>query len=457
MNEALLSTFRLAQTVPSDVLIVTDGEIEAIDRTIESAKASGHRLFVVGIGSSPAESHLRRLAEATSGACDFVAPGEAVEPAILRMFARLRSPQLTDLAVEWPADATPEWVSPIGAAVFDGDTVNVFALLKQAPVGEVRLLGARSPGGTLEEIGCAQFSAVAESGDALSRVAASLRLKSAQLGGLIGPADDATQLAVAYQLVTDKTNFLLIHERGDEEKQADMPELHKVDQMAPAGWGGTGSVKFRRYTSIDYSLDAMPAVVRRASSNFSPLLSRGSWKDSDIPAFLRKRDSLLNHADPRYWSESTVYTGLTPLGMSEWLRITPPSEWPKNYAELRQIGLGTWVIDWLELTMANRNEESLPEQVVVGAFLYVISQQDTYDFLTKGLGVLQSFKGIAQRLKHLLVGREEVGRVCVDTQLAETMIAALEGMATDVWPDRVFSMDAMEEGGSNERESAAVF
>ncbi|MFS2055667.1 VWA domain-containing protein, partial [Variovorax sp. CT11-76] len=92
MESALASTFALGAGASSDVLVVTDGEISAIDATVESARASGHRVFVVGIGSSPAESHLRRLAEATGGACDFVAPGEAVEPAVLRMFARLRSP-----------------------------------------------------------------------------------------------------------------------------------------------------------------------------------------------------------------------------------------------------------------------------------------------------------------------------------------------------------------------------
>lgn len=457
MNEALISTFMLAQTVPSDVLIVTDGEITAIDRTIESAKASGHRLFVVGIGSSPAESHLRRLAEATGGACDFVAPGEAVEPAILRMFARLRSPKLTDLAVAWPADVTPEWVSPIHAAVFDGDTVNVFALLKQTPVGEVRLFGVRSPGSAPEEIGCAQFGLVAEPGDTLSRVAASLRLQSAQFGA----AHDATQLAVAYQLVTDKTNFLLIHQRDEEEKPADMPELHKVDQMVPAGWGGTGSIEFKRYfvktPAVDYSICEMPAVIRRSSSNSSPLFSKGSWENPDIPAFLRKRNNRLDHADARYWSESAVYTGLTPLGMSEWLRITPKVVWPKSYGELRQIGLGSWVVDWLELTMAAREASSLPEPTVVEAFLYVMSQQDTYDFLTKGLGLLQSFKGIAQRLKILLAGRSNADSANVDTRLAEEIMVALEGMVTDAWPDQVFAMEAVEEGGSNERESAAAF
>ena len=141
MESALISTFELGQTVANDVLMVTDGEISAIDTTIESAKKSGHRVFVVGIGSSPAETHLRRLAEATGGACDFVAPGESVEPAILRMFARLRSPLLSNLKLVWPEGFTPEWETGLAKSVFDGDAVNVFAKAKQVPAGVVRLMG----------------------------------------------------------------------------------------------------------------------------------------------------------------------------------------------------------------------------------------------------------------------------------------------------------------------------
>jgi Ca-activated chloride channel family protein len=96
MEKALDSTLALAGdaeaspgagegAAPVDLLLITDGQIHAIDRTVAKARALGHRVFVVGIGSAPAEGVLRRLAEETGGACDFVAPGEAVEPAVLRM------------------------------------------------------------------------------------------------------------------------------------------------------------------------------------------------------------------------------------------------------------------------------------------------------------------------------------------------------------------------------------
>ena len=208
---------------------MTDGEINAIDRTIESAEVSGHRVFVVGIGSSPAESRLRRLAAATGGACDFVSPGEAVGPAVLRMFARLRSPRLAGLAIEWPENVTPEWVSPLLPSVFDGDTVNVYALLEKAPAGQVRLLGKHSDSEALREIGRATFLIELEAADTLSRMAASARFHSAGNTASTGQPIDAVRLAVDYRLVTDKTNFLLVHERPEGEKATDMPELQKVD------------------------------------------------------------------------------------------------------------------------------------------------------------------------------------------------------------------------------------
>ena len=49
---------------------------------IDAARASGHRVFAIGVGSSPAEGVLRSLAEATGGACEFATPGEALEAAV---------------------------------------------------------------------------------------------------------------------------------------------------------------------------------------------------------------------------------------------------------------------------------------------------------------------------------------------------------------------------------------
>ena len=480
MEAALTSTFALAQTVSSDILLVTDGEINAIDSTIESAKDSGHRLFIVGIGSSPAETHLRRLAEATGGACDFVAPGEAVEPAVLRMFARLRSPRLAGLNIEWPVGVVPEWVSPLLPSVFDGDTVNVFALLGQLPAGQVRLLGKRTEDEAPQEIGCAVFAGELESADTLARMVAAVRLGSTDTDtdAVTVTMPDAAALAVAYQLVTDKTNFLLVHERADGEKAIDMPELQKVPQMVPAGWGGIGTVRFSRSSGIlasrvsgnapDMQVMSVPAVWRTVRTPASSLQSgsmddfevpaflRSQADDRTLPAFLRKRDQIIDHQDPRYWARSEHYEGLTPLGVSEWLRITPASQWPSTYVGLRQIGLGVGLVDWLELAVASHAGAVHAEVKVVEAFLYLMSRRDTYESLAKSEGLLGALHSTVVRLRDVLSGGGAATPASADLGLVEVIAAGLDGMTTSVWPDRVFELGGTLGEVGDAKESANV-
>ena len=465
MEAALSSTFALAQTVSSDILLVTDGEISAIDSTIASAKDSGHRLFIVGIGSSPAEAHLRRLAEATGGACDFVAPGEAVEPAVLRMFARLRTPRLADLNIQWPAGTVPQWVSPLLPSVFDGDTVNVFAVLKQVPAGQLRLLGMVGEGEAPLEISRVTLAGELESANTLPRMAAAMRLRSTDTHTWLATMPDAAALAVAYQLVTEHTNFLLVHERADGEKAIDMPALQKVQQMVPAGWGGTGTVRFSRsnvgYGSLDGSnapdmqVMSVPAVwrtVRKLPSSLQsgamddfeiPAFLRSQADDFALPAFLRKRDQIIDHQDPRYWATSEQYSGLTPFGVSEWLRITPASEWPTTYVGLRQMGLGAWVVDWLELSMATHAGTVRSESKVVEGFLYLMSMPETYDSLAKSVGLLGTFQAAVLRLRGVIAHPPIAKRASADVGLVEAMAAELDGMRTSVWPDRVMALDGL--------------
>lgn len=72
----------------------------------------------------------------------------------------------------------PEWVSPLLPSVFDGDTVNVFALLRQARAGQggcwVNGLKDDAP----QEIACGAFAGELEAADTLPRMAASVRLSS---------------------------------------------------------------------------------------------------------------------------------------------------------------------------------------------------------------------------------------------------------------------------------------
>ncbi|MBC7779668.1 MAG: VWA domain-containing protein [Proteobacteria bacterium] len=383
MESALASTFALGDTCQADVLLLTDGQIEAIDATIETATRAGQRVFIVGIGTAPAENHLRRLAHATGGACEFIAPGEGVEAAVMRMFHRLRSRRLDNLRVEWPDGRTPVWASPLPECAFDGDTINVFGLFDTAVKGEVRLIAVRNADEGEDVIGCAALNDTLETADAVSRLAAFEWVDA------LGDSTQARQVAVKYQLVTDSTAVVLIEPRSASEKSAEMPIAYRVPQMMAAGRGGAGSVNAMRASRVErlefgkrrfmkrssdpessrLYLDALDANARyrHDPSAFRPApLPTGPWSSRQDAA---RRSLEADPADPRLWSVESGAATLTPLGLATWVSLHSPAEWPASYDALRVIGVPDRVVAWVELELGDPHGQRLPEVRVVREFL----------------------------------------------------------------------------------------
>lgn len=466
MEDALRSTFALAQGGGCDVLLLTDGEIQAIDSAEALVRGAGHRLFVVAIGSSPAESHLRRLADASGGACDFVAPGEAVEPAVLRMFSRLRSPRLADVRVVWPDAAPPVWASTPGTAVFDGDTVNVFALFATQPAGTVRLQGQWPGRPPSQDIGSVSLNVPLQPGDGLSRLAATARIAAIESGADFVLSREIVALAVNYRLVTPHTSFLLVHERADGDKAGEMPDLHKVVQMTAAGWGGSGSAVVRDHgnyfesrvteyqtpSTLDWSdadapmFSRSPASPQTKKSPSAP--SVWCMKRSPVardlypsgfdaimtPPFLQSLEP--DRTNPAFWASGDGYEGWTPEGLGEWLRVSPVNNWPNSYAGLSAMGLGKAVVEWLEFTVGH----SQPEAAVVRTFLHVMSRREMYASLAAPpSGLLGGLKALVHNVLRSSGGqsRDTAG---IDPQLAQRMAVLVTGPA-QTWPEAVFAMD----------------
>ena len=49
--------------------------------------------------------------------------------------------------------------------------------------------------------------------------------------------------------------------------------------------------------------------------------------------------------------ESVAYTCLSPLGLVQWLCDNRHDEWPSTFAALRGVGIGSELVDWLELVL----------------------------------------------------------------------------------------------------------
>lgn len=478
MNQAILSTLALPGTERNDVLLITDGEIQAIDTLVETARQSRHRFFVVGIGASAAEGLLRRLAQETGGSCEFVSAGEQVEPAIVRLYHRMRSPVVTRTRIEWPQGCRIHAASELPESVFDGDDVTVFARL-HADTAErltqsVRLMGRVA--GVEDESCIAELQAefIADEANTLARLAASQRYWQLKKASEQVPAmlkKQLPELAEKYQLVTDDTSLILVKERAEKMRPEDMPELRTVKNMLAAGWGGQGSVtdphgmlrvrssncaSFIRFskTHVASSL-AVPAVWRTHRSPAADLMDAqiaGSLDDFEIPAFLRKQSEPAKFRDIQVWmappstapfwvsligedeqvlTEGRPKGGLSPAGLTEGLKRSPRSVWPKTYKELEGIQLVPRVIEWLEVVIG----QGKPEAEVVQSFLEVMCRMD-FTLRQTVTGALRNI--LSPSNKH---------QSALQSELQDRISKALEGVSATSWPASVLDYaEAGQEG-----------
>lgn len=318
MNNALISTFELGiaksskalfsesktQNHSKDVLLITDGDIWNVESVIASAKSSGHRVFAIGVGSAPAESLLREVAEKSGGACELVSPNQDVAEVIVRMFRRMRSTRCTEVNVDWGQGVV--WKSNLPLTLYGGDTLHLCARLPKMSESAPKLTWVAH--GTAMQARAQQLQS--QSTALLPRLVASQQV--AQLSSGKESQDQTLALALMYQLVTDQTNLILVHVREDDKKAEGLPELDKVNHMLAAGWGGVGSVEVNESrvaysrrdpgnfgilacslgdSQSDYANILTPSVWRNRTSAAARVdaLSSCGTDDFEIPAFLRKQ------------------------------------------------------------------------------------------------------------------------------------------------------------------------
>lgn len=249
MARALRETGRIRapRGAQADIVLITDGEIFGIAEVVEQAKLSGQRLFTIAIGAAPVEALARKLAQKTGGGCEFVAPGEDAEGAILRTFKRLRATARTVAAVHWPEP--PVWVAPLPESVFPGDTLHLMAGFRSRPASAVSVTIQDARGGT--QVLRQAVSGTDVSGDRLPRLAAGRRL--AQL-----PEEEARALAVRHQLVSPYTSLVVVAERAAHEKAQGLPIVVPVPHMAVPDLGSDHAVVHACLASRAFADPALP-------------------------------------------------------------------------------------------------------------------------------------------------------------------------------------------------------
>lgn len=277
------------------VLLITDGETWDIDASVATAQQSGHRIYTVGVGSTPAGNLLKELADRTGGACELVSPNEDMKAAILRTFRRMRSIEAADLKVNWGME--PLWQSAMPLRLYENETLHLFARFDSQPSGTPELTWRIQE----QAFSCKPLEVAVRQDEALIRLGGASELTTAKT------TEESLAIAMKYQLLSDESNLFLVHVRSEDQKATTLPILQQVAQMQAAGHSGYGSISRGMINAprevvrsgggtMAFSVStviASPALwrgTRTAAAQKQDALSSGGMDDYEVPAFLRRHE-----------------------------------------------------------------------------------------------------------------------------------------------------------------------
>ncbi|HUQ06838.1 MAG TPA: VWA domain-containing protein, partial [Kofleriaceae bacterium] len=204
------------------VVFMTDGYIgneEEIFAAVKQHLDKRTHLFSFGVGSSVNRHLLDGLASSGKGVAQYLLLTEAPEPQIETFYARLDSPLLHDLKVDWGGldvrDATPGDL----ADLFAGQPLVVAARYGKGGRGTIKVTG-KAAGRTVELVIPVDLPARGGDGDVLARLWARRRMTE-QLDKLSSGidqtqrqaiVDDVTGVALEHALLSPWTAFVAIDE-----------------------------------------------------------------------------------------------------------------------------------------------------------------------------------------------------------------------------------------------------
>lgn len=231
-----------------NIVLLTDGQIGNEQQVLNLAKSdSGSRMFTVGIGYGPNEYLVKQLAALSGGAVEMVAPGERIEPKVLRLFSKVMKGAVEELAVDWYTNAEQ---APLRQVVHDGECVSLFARVPAgAVIPEVVRLKGKVNGREMSwEV---PVGRIEQSGAFLPLLWARARISDLEEGVTTRGGskqenrrekaieNEVVALSKQYGILSRGTSFVTVESRIDTEKTGGEIVLRKTPAMLPRGWGGT--------------------------------------------------------------------------------------------------------------------------------------------------------------------------------------------------------------------------
>ncbi|MBZ4418740.1 VIT domain-containing protein [Myxococcus sp. RHSTA-1-4] len=230
------------------VVLLTDGQVGNEDEILKAvlAERKTARLYSFGIGTNVSDTLLRDMAKQTGGAVEFIHPGERIDDKVVAQFSRALAPRVTELEVTFDGVEGTELAPSELPPMVDGVPWTLLGRYTTPGTGKVTLRGksGREPFALTVRV---DFPAVSDR-PAVEKLWAAERIRGWEAAQLTGRRAESmkkriVELAVAHQIVTRYTSFVVVEERTAERRASGQPETRVVPVNAPAGWDMFGTAK----------------------------------------------------------------------------------------------------------------------------------------------------------------------------------------------------------------------
>ncbi len=226
----------------STILLFTDGEV-GNEREIFNyvrGRLNQRRIFTFGIDTAVNSFFLNELARVGHGRAEFIYPGERIDDKVLRQFARIISPAVEDVRIEWGSNRVKDVFPQKIGLIFDLEPLHVFARINGELTEDVVLKGKVGEQTFESRINLNTISCGSES-DLLEKIWARKIIEQLERDLNYGNLKrrekirgEIISLSIQYGIISSLTSFVALEERID--KASGLPVTRPVPVAAPRGW-----------------------------------------------------------------------------------------------------------------------------------------------------------------------------------------------------------------------------
>jgi Ca-activated chloride channel family protein len=206
-------------------------------------------VYSFGIGTNVSDALLKDMARQTGGAVEFIHPGERIDDTVVAQFSRALAPRVTGLEARFEGVEGNELAPAELPTLVDAVPWTLFGRYTTPGQGKVTLRGQAGQESFVLTVPV-DFPAASDR-PAVEKLWAAERIRSWQAAELDGRRaqrmkERIVQLAVAHQIVTQYTSFVVVEERTGDRRMSGQPETRVVPVNAPAGWAMFGTDKAKK-------------------------------------------------------------------------------------------------------------------------------------------------------------------------------------------------------------------